>query len=176
MAELELPEAKTDRQRRVGLVISIIAIVLAINTALGNKSDNDEILARVQESNTWARYQAKKIRSTQTELTRDLVQVQMLHQTPDENAASEKLIKTYTATIERYEQENKDIASDANAYKVAGDKAERQGNLHDIGDIFLQIAIVLCSISVLTDQSIFYRVGIGFGLIGVAIGGYAFLS
>ncbi|MFL5812691.1 MAG: DUF4337 family protein, partial [Bdellovibrionia bacterium] len=72
----ELQEQAHDmRNRKIGLLISILAILLAICGALGRKAENFVIVSRVDASNTWAYFQAKKLRGYQSETTRDLAQV-----------------------------------------------------------------------------------------------------
>lgn len=177
MPDVELPEKPADpKERTVGIVIAIIAVVLAINSALGNKAGSDEIINRVEASNTWARYQAKKIRSTQTELSRDLVLLDTLGRDGAEKIAGTKLFDRYTKTIARYEAENDTIAAEATSYQTAADTAARQGDRFDIADLILQTAIVLCSVSILTGQDVFYKVGVAVAMFGAIVGLWAFFS
>lgn len=165
---------ESSREKTIGIYIAVIAVILALNSAFGNSAGSDEIISRVEASNTWARYQAKKIRETQTDLARDLVLLDTLGTDGAEKAAGTNLISRYGATISRYKAENDTISAEANAHQAAADKAQRQGDMHDIADLFLQTAIVLCSVSILADQDVFHRIGIAIALFGIGVGIYAF--
>jgi hypothetical protein len=177
MAELELPEPPKDgKEKEIGLVIAIIAIVLAVNTAFGNKAGDDEIIARVEASNTWSFYQAKRIRRAQTELTQDLVKLDTIGEDGEERKFAEKLLSEYKEEIRRYKLEGDTIQQQARDFSAAAEKSAAKGDKHDLADIFLQIAIVLCSIAVLTGQSLFYRMGIGIAAVGAGFVIYAFIA
>ena len=63
MPEIEIPEDAKDRQeRQVGLTIAILAILLAVVSALGNEQDNEKIVKQIEASNGFAWYQSKRIR------------------------------------------------------------------------------------------------------------------
>ncbi len=177
MPDIELAEKPKDgKEKEIGLVIAIIAIVLAINTAFGNKAGDDEIIARVEASNTWSYYQSKRIRRAQTELTRDLVRLDTIGEEGAERAFAEELLKNYQEEIRRYKLEGDTIQQQAIAFVQAAEKATAKGDKHDLADIFLQISIVLCSISVLTEQRLFYRLGQLVALIGAVVSLYAFIA
>jgi hypothetical protein len=50
-----------------------------------------------------------------------------------------------------------------------------RASLFDLSEIFLEVAIVLCSISLLTDGLLFWRVSFAFTAIGVVIALWPFL-
>ena len=172
MSELELPSEQLEQaealregsDRKVGLLISMIAVVLAIVAALGNKADNDEIINRVNASNTWAYYQAKKIRGTQTELSRDLVSL-IPASTP--NAA--KLLQKYEENLVRYQSEQNEISEKAKSYEKEAEHSEHKGNWFDIAEVLLQISLVMCSVTILTRQSLFFKMGLAFATSGALL-------
>jgi hypothetical protein len=72
MAEYEVPEkTESRRERVVGLIIATIAVILAVVSALGHETQNDQILAHVDASDQYAFYQAKKERWNALELASD---------------------------------------------------------------------------------------------------------
>ena len=57
MPDIEIPEDAKDRQeRQVGLTIAILAILLAVVSALGNEQDNEKIVKQIEASNGFAWY------------------------------------------------------------------------------------------------------------------------
>jgi predicted ribosome quality control (RQC) complex YloA/Tae2 family protein len=161
----ELEEHSHDLfNRRIGLLISVIAILLAICGALGRKAENLVIVARVDASNTWAHFQAKKLRGYQSETTHDLAQ---LIAQGSQKGASQEVAERYEAKVKKYEQESEKIAQEAEAYTQKAEKWENRANRFSLGEIFLQIAVVLCSIAILTEAVTFVYGGLGFAAVGI---------
>ncbi len=177
----ELPEIHThskhgsndpDREqadRVVGLFISVIAIFLAVCSGLGHRADNNEIVARVNASNTWAYYQAKKIRSFQSEVGGDLVALLSSGSGSATQTKANALTKKYSESVARYESESKEITERAKEFEKEGDHFETRGDRFDIAEVFLQIAVVLCSIMLLTRLRLFLYIGLGFSTVGLLV-------
>lgn len=164
----ELSEQSHDRtNRKIGLLISILAILLAICGALGRKAENFVIVSRVDASNTWAYFQAKKARGYQSETTHDIVRLFGQTTTGAQREAAEKLSEQYEARHKKYDEESEKIAKEAEAHTQDAEKWENRANRFSLGEIFLQIAVVLCSIAILTEAQAFVGVGLGFASIGV---------
>lgn len=164
----ELQEQAHDRtNRKIGLLISILAILLAICGALGRKAENFVIVSRVDASNTWAYFQAKKLRGYQSETTHDIARALSQNATGVQKEATEKLSEQYEARQKKYEEESEKIAKEAEAHTQDAEKWENRANRFSLGEIFLQIAVVLCSIAILTEAQAFVYGGLGFAAIGV---------
>jgi len=172
MSEIEIhtEEIHSDADRRVGLAISILAVFLAVIAALGNKSDNDEIVARVNASNTWSYYQAKRNRSFQLEMNQDLIRA-----VAPNAALTRELTKKYDETAARYKTEGEEITAKAKSLEKEADAAEKKGNGYDIAEVLLQVALVLCSVTILSKNPIFYRGGLAFAAGAIAVFLYSLL-
>lgn len=181
MAEVEIPTGdvevpksiESDADRGIGLFIAIVAVLMAVNSALGGKSDNDEIVNRVNASNSWSYYQAKRIRSHQIELTADLARVGGAAG-PAAKAEADRLGEKLAEGVEKYRKEAEEISAQAKTQEKAADEAERKGNLFDLGEVLFQITVVLCSVALLTKQKLFFRMGQGFCAAATAALAYAF--
>jgi len=154
--------------RKIGLLISILAILLAICGALGRKAENFVIVSRVDASNTWAYFQAKKLRGYQSETTHDLALALGQGASGAQREAAEKLAESYEAKKKKYEDDSEKIAKDAEAHTQDAEKWENRANRFSLGEIFLQIAVVLCSIAILTEAQAFVYGGLSFAAVGVA--------
>ena len=95
-----------------------------------------------------------------------------------EAAARRKTILTSNekaaATAKRYDSEKGDIKKEAEQFEVA---AEAKGKVNDRCDhaaLALQIAVVICSVAILSRWRLFWYIGLGLGAAGALIGLSAF--
>ncbi|HEY0258039.1 MAG TPA: DUF4337 domain-containing protein [Candidatus Methylacidiphilales bacterium] len=177
--EFELPETpetpESRKERTVGLIIAVIAVVLAIVTHVGNEIHQDEILAHVDASDQYAFYQAKKDRRAQLELRLDDLQLRAGTFTADAQALAAKFGDTYAAEVKHLDADGMEIKAKADDLLAESRHLARKASILDIGEIALQISVVLCSITILTEQSLFVRLGLGVAAGGVAISAWALL-
>ncbi len=52
--------------------------------------------------------------------------------------------------------------------------ASKRGDLFDLSEIILQVAIVLCTVAILTSQNLFTKMGVTAALVGLAVAAAAF--
>jgi hypothetical protein len=177
--EFELPETpetpKRRKERTVGLIIAVIAVVLAIVTHVGNEIHQEEILAHVDASDQYNFYQAKKERRAQLELHLDDLQLRADTLSPAALPLATKLRDSYTAETQRLADEGKEIQAKGDELMGESHKLARRASVLDIGEIALQISVVLCSITILTEQRLFLRMGICVALSGVFFAAWALL-
>jgi len=167
MAEFELPEKTESRKERVvGLIIAAIAVVLAIVSAVGHETHNDEILTHVDAADQFAFYQAKKDRQEQLELSSDALSVLA---TPATQVATDKLVAGYQAQIAHLQADETQIHQKGTDLMNDSQQLSRQAGVLDLGEIALQISVVLCSITILTEQRLFVRMGVSIAVVGVLV-------
>jgi putative lipase involved disintegration of autophagic bodies len=178
MPDIEIPEDVKDRQeKQVGLTIAILAILLAVVSALGNEQDNEKIVKQIEASNGFAWYQSKRIRAGMNELTLEQLKIDVAgNVTEKQLEAVKKLEARLVAKNAEYKAENDQILKDAEASKKASEIADARGNRYDRSEIFLQIAVVFCSITLLTKVRTFFFVGLLLAVLGTGIGVWAFMS
>ena len=180
MAEFELPETpetpESHKERTVGLIIATIAVVLAIVTHLGNEIHQDEILAHVDASDQYNFYQAKKERHAQLDIQLNDLQLRADTFSPAAMAAATKLRDTYTSESAKLDGDGKEIKAKGDELMEESKRLARKSSILDIGEIALQISVVLCSLTILTEQSLFARMGMGLALAGVAVAAWAILG
>ncbi len=178
MHDIEIPEDLKDRrERQVGLTIAILAILLAVVSALGNEQDNEKIVKQIESSNGFAWYQSKRIRSGMNELQMEQMKIELAGQpSAAQREAITNLETRLTAKNEEYKVENEKILKEAEAAKQAAEIADLRGNRFDRSEVFLQIAVVFCSITLLTKVRTFFLVGVLLSVIGAGVGLWAFLS
>jgi hypothetical protein len=177
--DFELPETpdtpKSRGERVVGLFVAGIAVVLAIVTHLGTATLQDEILAHVDSSDQYAFYQAKKERFLALQLQAQRLDLDRGQLPAGAQGAADKLAADYAAEMARLDEEGKGIKDKGDELLVESKHLARKANVLDVGEIALQIAVVLCSISILTDQGMFARLGLAVALFGAAFAAWALL-
>lgn len=178
MPEIEIPdEVKDHREKQVGLTIAILAIVLAIVSALGNEQDNEKIVRQIEASNGFAWYQAKRIRAGMNELMLEDLKIQTAgNPTEAQRATIHKLEARLAAKNAEYKSENDKILKDAEDNKRAAELADARGNRFDRAEIILQVSVVLCSITLLTKVRTFFFVGLALAVMGTGFGIWAYLT
>jgi hypothetical protein len=174
--------------RRVAMTMAIVAAALACVTLLSHRAHNevlqDQILAadRITEAaDQWAYYQAKKNREYMYD-----ADAALLADVAKDPAASDKAagqIKDWKEGAAKYKEETKEIEAKAQELtRAAGEFRERseaahvRGNFFDVGELGIELALILCSIAVLTKRRPFWLFGIVIGLIGLAVGAAGFFT
>ena len=159
-----MSEMKPDRwMSLVALATAIMAVLAAITTLYLGKYSSRAILHQGQETSQWAYYQAKSIKSYVYEIQKQKLELEMMAPASRPKAVMDRysqLIKDYDKQIKRYDVEKAEIKTTADALaKSKEDFQARAGNF-GYGLIFLQISIMLASISALTKKKPLFYLGL----------------
>ena len=170
MAEYEVPEATENRRERiVGLIIAAIAVVLAIVSSLGHATQNEQILAHVDASDQFAFYQAKKERFLALQLAGENADLYADRLSPSGVKKEAAMAVKYLSEMQRLGDEMKEIQARGNELLKDAAHFGRKAEVLDVGEIALQIAIVLCSITILTEQRLFVVMGVITAAVGIVV-------
>jgi hypothetical protein len=150
----------------VTVTMAVLAVLVATITLLGHRAHTEEILFQTKSTDQWAYYQAKEIRRRNYELFLDEMSVFSLQNSPE----VEKIKQKYQKEVDRYAGELKDIDSDARKEEDEVAVQAHRADRFDLGEVMLDAALVICSITLLTRKRIFWGIGTVLGLLGVAIG------
>ena len=146
----------------VTLTMAILAVLVATITLLGHRAHTEEILLQTRATDQWSYYQAKNMRRSNLEALSDVL-------TALENTkavSAEQVQKRFHEEIDKYREEQKDIQAEARGFEAEVERASRRANHFDLGEVFLEIALVVTSITLLTERRAFWY----FGLLLAAIG------
>lgn len=154
----------------VSLTMAVLAVLLAAVSLLGHRSHTEEILLRDRASDQWAYYQAKNIRRTLMEEVVDLLGVSQVR----DSEAAAQLKDKYTKNIERYRNEQTEIQNEAKKLEDEVVRVGSKGDRLDLGEGFLEVALVITSITLLTRRRVFWFFGSVIGVLGVAVAVTAF--
>ena len=172
----ELEEHEKRNNKRVALLIAILALFLALSEMLGKSAQTEALGANVEASDLWAFYQARVIRITTLRTATDALKVDLpLVNDQGIKEARQKLIEGWQKTVERYESDpekndgRKELEARAREQEGKRDASLTQYHHYEFASAALQIGIVLASASIITSTVLLAWLGIAFGVAGVAL-------
>jgi hypothetical protein len=175
--EIELPnphelEERRERSfsRRVALVTAVYAVVLAISALGGSSAMKHMLLAQQQSSDQWAFYQAKVIREHQYRAQKMLLETQLAEPTDIKGAARPKveaLAKKFAEEEKRYNGEKKEIEQAAKKLEAERDLYRARDPYFELAEVFLQIAVVSASVSILANSRPMFWFSGALALLGI---------
>ena len=160
-------DLKEKWQGWLALSTAIMAVLAALTTLYMGKYSSRAIMAQGQESDQWAYYQAKSIKLHTFEISKKSLELQFRLQKGTSNDVAAEYRKTldkYGEEIKRYELEKKEIKAKAEEIASRKLKAQDMGGNFAYALIFLQIAIMLSSISSLTKRHYLWYIGLAANL------------
>lgn len=167
-------EARNKFNNWIAITISIYAVLTALAGMKEGQVTTDTllqmdqaVLMQAQASDQWAYYQAKSIKG---ELYKSQSQMSGISSNPK---ASE-ITKQFDDNVKKYDSEKNDIQSKANELEKQRDEkmkeTSRLVHLHHnsgLALVFLQIAIVLASVSSLLKKKVLWFASMGGAIIGL---------
>jgi hypothetical protein len=145
-------------RKRVGILIGVLAVILAITETAGNAAMKETINSNIQASDNFAFYQARNIRQTDTRLAADQLD-SLIQSRPDlaESAATAIRAKAddYRKQADRWESDpkagdgKKELLAKATAAQDRRNEAQTRDENFELAAALLQIAVVLASSSIL---------------------------
>ena len=167
--------AEEGRERKnmapVSLTIAILAVLIATVSLLGHRAHTEEILLQTRATDQWAYYQAKNMRRNNLEALSDVL-------TALENTKAERtqeVQKRFHEDIDKYRDQQKDIENEARNLESEVRQTSRRANRFDLGEVFLEIALVVSSITMLTDNRRYWYFGCVLAVAGMVAAGSGFL-
>ncbi|QOZ22557.1 DUF4337 domain-containing protein [Bradyrhizobium sp. CCBAU 51753] len=157
MEHAEHAEHASGSNKKIALLIAVIALFLALSETLGKGAQTEAIAKNVEASNLWAFFQAKSIRRTTVQVAADQGKLS-LGATTDEaaKAALQKQIDDWTKTAARYRSEpdtgegSEQLSERAKHAEHERDEATAKYHHFEIASAAFQIAIVLASATIIT--------------------------
>jgi hypothetical protein len=155
----------------VSLTMALLAVLVAVVSLLGHRAHTEEIVLQSKATDQWAFYQAKNMRRHVDELFTDLTSVQA---TVDATALS-KLREKYSAEANRYKDDQKDLDTEARALEAEVLTEMKRADRYDLAEVFLEIGLVITSITLLSGRRLFWILGIALGVVGLVVAATGFL-
>ena len=86
-----------------------------------------------------------------------------------------KIREEYLAEAEKYKDDQKEIEREARKLEQEVAVEQRKADRFDLGEVFLEIALVISSITLLSGKRMFWQLGLIMGAIGVVLAVTGFL-
>ena len=155
----------------VTLTMAVLAVLVAAVSLLGHRTHTEEIILQNKVTDQWAYYQAKNIRMHTDELFADLAGIVAAK---DGEAAAKFQEKT-RAEAERYKEDKKELEAKGHELEKEFALTNRKANRFDLGEVFLEIALVITSITLLSGRRIFWHLGLLLATAGIVVAASAWL-
>ena len=134
------PGSRSEREAKIkdkaGMVISVFALFLAVNSWYGGKLSSTVLNNTLGANNKWAQYQAKNGRGVSYEIAA---------LTTNDRALKEK----FQAEKDRMDADKKEIMAEARAMEAAREEAKKSSPWIGYASTAYQLAIVVLSASIL---------------------------
>ena len=160
--------------KKIAILISVLALFLAIAETLGKSAQTDALKYNVEASNLWSFFQAKTIRQTTMETAAEQMEVDIqLAKDPSVRDLLEKRANSWKTRAARYESEpetqegRKELMARAKALGEKSDHALAKYHNFEFGSAAFQIAIVLASSYLITGVVYLLWGAGGLGAIGI---------
>jgi hypothetical protein len=149
----------------ISVTMAILAVCVAVVSLLGHRSHTEELLMQNRATDQWAYYQAKNIRLHNYDMGLDMLP---LIDFKDKEQAG-KVQEKYKAQVNRYTKEQAEIEEQAKDFEGESARAQRKADRFDMGEVFLEIALVITSLALLSRKQIFWFLGMISGVAGLAV-------
>jgi len=154
----------------VSVTMAILAVLVAVVTLLGHRAHTEEVVLQAKASDQWAYYQAKNIRRHEDEIVADVTSVQ-----PTLDAAAlGKLREKYSGEAARYKDEQKEIEDKARDMEAEVATERNRADRYDLAEVFLEVGLVITSITLLSGRRFFWLLGILLAVIGIGLAATGF--
>jgi hypothetical protein len=181
MEHAEHAEHASGSNKKIALLIAVIALFLALSETLGKGAQTESISKNVEASNLWAFFQAKSIRRTVVQSVAEQAKLSLGVMGDDAaKAALQKQVDEWQKTAARYRSEPKtgegqdELSERAKHAEHERDLAMAKYHHFELASAAFQIGIVLASATIITGMialawisGLLALTGIAFTLLGV---------
>ena len=140
----------------VALTAAILAALAAITSMISGHHEHEAMMEQIQSSDTWSRYQAKKIKT--------LLRVDQIENLESAGRETPARLRKSVADAEKEEQKIFDEATEKS------DSSRAHDRLHTFfgsAVTLFQVAIAVSAVSALTRRRSFWFVGISLGVVAM---------
>jgi hypothetical protein len=157
----------------IALLISVLALFLALAETMGKSAQTGAISYNVEASDQWAFYQAKTIRMGQVQTAADSLEITASTTTdPALKAAQAKLIDAWRKEAARSDDDpgrngRKQLMARAREAEHKRDIAMAKYHHFEVASAAFQIGIVLASATIISGMIVLAWISGGLGIIGL---------
>ncbi len=158
MEHAEHAEHASGSNKKIALLIAVLALFLAISETLGKGAQTEAISKNVEAANLWAFFQAKSIRRTVVVTAGEQGKLALAAADEAQKPAVQKQIDDWAKTAARYRSEpetgegTEQLAEKAKHAEHARDEATAKYHHFELASAAFQIGIVLASATIITGM------------------------
>jgi len=157
----ELPEAKDPFEKMVAITIAVMAVFLSYISMKGDNAKTDAIISTNKATDKWGEYQSRSIKRHIAESEADLLK--LLATSPESAKRREEL----SAEAKKDKADGEPLFNDAKKFEADADEGNKLNDRADFAGLFLQIAIVIASVAILSRQKFLWLASLALGLFGI---------
>lgn len=168
-------ENKRDRDRYISVWIGVLAVMLAVCGMGGSNATKDATLKNIEAANLWGFFQSKNIRREMYRIEGEQLEFQIaaIPQMPEAArfaiADKVKSLKEKVAELTSDPKSNEgldQLFKRGKSLEAERDSAMKRDPYFDYGTAFLQIAIVLASVAIISSGSVLLLASAAIGFAG----------
>jgi hypothetical protein len=174
MEHAEHAEHASSSNKRIALLIAVIALFLALSETLGKSAQTEALSQNIEASNLWAFFQAKTVRMTTVRTAAENMQTQIEKESDASfKTIAGKRIDSWQKTAQRYDDEpetnegRKQLVARAKKAEEKRDTALAKYHHFEVASAAFQIGIVLASATIITGMALLSWGAIALAVIGV---------
>ncbi|PJG50828.1 hypothetical protein CVM73_34100 [Bradyrhizobium forestalis] len=159
MEHAEHAEHASGSNKKIALLIAVLALFLAVSETLGKGAQTESISKNVEAANLWAFFQAKSIRRTVVQTAAEQGKLTLAGTGDDALKASvQKQVDDWTKTAQRYRSEpetgegTEQLAEKAKHAEHDRDESTAKYHHFELASAAFQIGIVLASATIITGM------------------------
>ncbi len=174
--QINEPSASEMFEKRVSIAISGVAVLLLLNSMGAGNASSDAAFQNTVAINTYAFYQAKTTRQNDLELAaaaiETIVETSLPGINPDIKRKARELVVNYREKAKNYDSDSvsgegkKELLAKARAAELKRDEAMSKGPYFDLASLFLQLAVILLSVVLITKKKTLLLAAIATTVIG----------
>jgi hypothetical protein len=149
----------------ISLTMAFLAVAVAVVSLMGHRSHTEEVILQSQANDQWGYYQGKDVRLHADKKFAALAGFVAVA----DPAKAEQARTANQAELEEYSKQTKEIQGEAKKLEDEMKLEGRRSDRFDLAEVFLEIALVITSITLLSGNRAFWYGGIVLGIIGLVV-------
>ncbi len=174
--EVEVEHHVSPINRRIGILIAVMAAALAFTEMAARNADTDIVRASVEAADTWSFFQAKSIRAAIFRAQAQAVQAVTAGKSDADPAVISKQVAAWEAQAAHEDSApedgdgRKELAVKAQAFEMRRDERAAAKETYEFASGALQLGILLASSAIVTGFVPLSFIGMALGVCGTVLG------
>ena len=163
--------AKHREMAPVTLTMAFLAVAVAVVSLLGHRAHTEEVVLQTRANDEWGYYQGKDVRLHADKKFAALAGFVAVA----DPAKAEQARTANEAELDEYGKQTKEIQAEARKLEDEMKVEARRSDRFDLAEVFLEIALVITSITLLAGNRAFWYCGLVLASIGAVVAGTSVL-